>query len=134
MRTSCVKNGLVVGVILLFIGIALSPVITADDDESIDNSDEIGPVDNNREIISYIHAWDEGIYVKESGFGFFHHMEIRADNIEISGIRWFLIFPIPFKEEATHVIAPRCLRFGPDHTSPGWECLFAVARGNIEWS
>lgn len=33
MRTSCVKNDLLVSVILLFIGIILSPVITAVDIE-----------------------------------------------------------------------------------------------------
>jgi len=39
MRTSCVKNGLAVGVILLFIGVALSPVITAfeNDKETAEN-------------------------------------------------------------------------------------------------
>ena len=139
MKERMISKGLVVGIILLFVGISLSSVVTAFDndtenvDEAIDNS-EIEPLDNNREIITYIHAWDEGIYVKESGYGLFHRVEIQADNIEISGIRWFLIFPIPFKEKATYVIAPRCLIFGPDHTGPGWECLFAVARGNIEWS
>jgi hypothetical protein len=39
MRTSCVKNGLAVGVILLFVGIAVQPVIIADVTIESDNSE-----------------------------------------------------------------------------------------------
>lgn len=39
MRTSCVKNGLVVGVILLFIAVAVQPVIIADVSKEPDNSE-----------------------------------------------------------------------------------------------
>jgi len=49
-----IKNGLIVGVILLFIGVAVSPVITAVDNEPIDNSDDIGASDEYEEIITYI--------------------------------------------------------------------------------
>ena len=39
MRTSCVKNGLVMVVILLFIGVAVQPVIIADVSIESDNSE-----------------------------------------------------------------------------------------------
>jgi len=39
MRTFCVKNGLVVGVILLFIGVAFQPVIIADVSNNSEDSD-----------------------------------------------------------------------------------------------
>jgi len=63
MRTSCVKIGLVMVVILLFFGVALFPVITAVDndtddvdDESIDNFNENGKSDSYKEIITLIYG------------------------------------------------------------------------------
>jgi len=152
MRTCCVKNGLVVAVVLLFIGVAVQPVIIAvdndtDDDESIDNS-EIGERDNYREILSSLECgcasvtfrgllgWNsiDGYYIS-----LFRLAEIYAagDNyrIRITGYK----FPtlnnpnIDFSVEARSVIAPFFIGYCAV-SSPGCESVEGIALGNIKWS
>jgi len=104
MRTSCVKNGLVFGVILLFIGVAVQPVITAVDNDtdvndiSIDNSDEIEPLDDYKEIFTHIDGVCRNFTVKRRGIFIHRGVEMYAHGswgITISGIR----FPFNFFEE-----------------------------------
>ena len=67
MRTSCVKNGLIIVVILLFIGVAVQPSIIADD-EPRDSPKEIQEYDDYEEVITFIEGYGELNWIKRRGF------------------------------------------------------------------
>ena len=138
MRTSSIKNGLVVGVILLFVGVALSPVITAvDNDKSIDNSDEIGASDDYREIITFI----EGSWYTDTEllFGNFYIGSIemwgyQGEN-EILGFKRFLGIPFgPLFQEDVVYIKARLFIGVLTPMMQDYEIVRGIAFGNIEWS
>ena len=137
MRTSCVKNGLVFGVILLFIGVAVQPVITAVDNDtdvndiSIDNSDEIEPLDDYKEIFTHIDGVCRNFTVKRRGIFIHRGVEMYAHGswgITISGIR----FPFNFFEEDVYYVKVPCLIGILIYKSTCHVNGFAF--GNIEWS
>ena len=142
---------MVVAIILLFIGIALSPIITAvdidteADDEPIDNS-EIGEWDNYREILSSLECGCASVtfrgllgWIGIDGYyiSLFRHAEIYADGndrIRITGYK----FPtldnpnIDFSFYARRVIAPFFIGYYLV-VSPGCEAVEGIALGNIKW-
>ena len=67
MRTSCVKNGLVVGVLLLFVGVAVQPSIAVNP-ISTDNEDDCNicpKVSNLKELEKYRELSDKITTLKE---------------------------------------------------------------------
>jgi len=156
MRNNWYKNGLVVGIIVLFIGVSVlssvsSKDISVSDEEmlegevELEDNNEIEPLDNYREIISNLYACiDEGGVITPK-FSFypldFGELHITRSNsigsFEIFGIR----FPTPespkfrFKVDAEEVYAKWA--FGSVdwyYLHPSHFQVAATAFGNIEWS
>lgn len=110
----------VIGIILLFLGISISPAITAVDtdiykinDESIENPNVINPPQGT-EIFTRIWVatanFGELIY-EETGEGFFRHVEIWIDSGSISFWGFMREFPWFFNREnydIRHLVLPRC--------------------------
>ena len=135
---------LVIGIIFLFVGIAIFPGITAVDkdidinNEKIDNS-KIGAFDNYTEIISFINIVTYPLDVKIEGSGIYRYLEMWADLIfhellVIKGFRYShsLLGVSYYEIEVSHVIAPRFIGFYLTQTTTATGC-YGIALGNIEW-
>ncbi len=144
------KKALVIGVILLFIGVGLSPVITAvDNDTDVDESYEkceIRASDTHREIISFIEDDCAGVEIRGISLihiGVYRICLFRHVEIYTWGNRWIDLngykFPtkddpeITFRVQAKQVIAPFFIGYYLP-ASPGCEYVRGIALGNIEWS
>jgi hypothetical protein len=125
-------------VILLFVGVVLSPVITAVDnytevDESIDNS-RIEPLDKNeKEIFSKI----DGSCLDSSfhGIGVFFNVEIWAGYatwIRIAGYTSLLPPRSYIVHSGTFVKAPIFIGY-TFNVAPGAQTVHGIALGDIEW-
>ena len=135
---------LVIGIIFLFVGIAIFPCITAVykdidiNNEGIDNS-KIGRFDNYTEIISFINIVTYPLDIKIEGSGIFRYLEMWADLIfhellVIKGFRYShsLLGVSYYEIEVSHVIAPRFIGFLFPITKIDTSC-YGIALGNIEW-
>lgn len=134
----------VIGIILLTIGISISPAITAvytdinkTNDESIENLNETKSSDKYTEIFTFIWAsTDEFGELKytETGEGFFRHVEIWLDSggAVFTGIvrefPWF-VRNVGWSQ---HIIAPHCHIIFYNPGPYGVHMLSAVAIGNID--
>jgi hypothetical protein len=138
MKDNIGRKGLVLGIILLFVGVALAPVITAVDNdieesnESIDNS-EIGTSDDyDEEIITWIisNMYVKFNWIKRRGF-------IRGE-VEIEVKPWNgILFLFGFRKvngsveiySDGHVYRIHAYRFIGFNING----VCGIAFGNIEW-
>ena len=133
---------MVLGVILLFIGVTLSPVITAfDNNKSIDNFVLVKTSDNYKEIITIIRGYAEINWIERRGYfrgevnltwdGYHPYGFINLSGYRHSeeGIEYYNVIVMGF------VYAYRFICFSSGY-SYGWMApgIVGIAIGNIEWS
>jgi hypothetical protein len=141
MQNKILRKGLVIGIIILFVGVGIlssvsSKDISFSDDKIIEDNDEIEPIDNYDEIISFINGggyidWDDGC----SGF-IQHDFYVFSADIFIKA---FTKNPLkPFYTATANEIHMDLYigGIGCGPASPGeLKCyLIGVAIGDIEWS
>lgn len=140
------KKGLVVGIIVLFVTVSLSPVVTAvnnkteADDEPLDNSDDIGTSDEYEEIITFItgYAWLD--WIKRRGY-----FRGEVNLICYKQSSFIILFGFRRSESGIEfyneliaediVYAYRFIGYSTGYSyymfDPG---ILGIAIGNIEWS
>jgi hypothetical protein len=144
MKNTLFKKGLVIGIIILFIGVSVLSSVSSKDvsvfyDRIVDNNNEIEQLDTIQAIYTKINICvPEGyvVTVKESGIGIlFRYVEIWSEvGFDISGYYLDLIIPKYFSKTVRHIIAPRCFVYIRNAYFPGFgEMTQAFAIGNIEW-
>jgi len=143
MKNTIFKKGLVIGIIILFIGVGVlssvsSKDISISDDKILKDNNVIEQMDNNEEIITYISGevgldyctW-EGILLKKVELW---TMGDPYCYLEITGYKKPL-FPLgdsKFNANPTHIIAERF--FGFIGLSNDWfYSVSGFAIGNIDW-
>ena len=138
IKRSMLYKILVMVVIFLFIGVALSPVITAVDNEPIDNSDEIGASEDYKEIITYIGGSCYDVFLNRKGI--IRDVELFSMSggtiIDIRGWRRKSSgFGLESFSEINidYLHAPRFLGIIYSH-GPSAFAVNGIAFGNIEWS
>jgi len=144
MQIGLWKKGLVLGIILLFIAVELSPIILADDknfkadDEPIDNYDNYRTSDDYKEIITLIignRAWFD--WIKRRGI-FRGEVELgpvdwsHGGGIDLIGLGRYNGGLKIFTESVHSVHAYRFIGFR--EFSDGPNTFFGFALGNIEWT
>ena len=133
--TSRVYKFLVAGVIVLFIGISLSPCIKAVDKFKI-NTEEIGATAEYKEIITYIFGWWVSLnWINRRGF---FRGEVNMTNndfgiFKLSGLRLNNGSIEYFEESAIFVYAYRFIGYYTGTNGFGTPCIQGITLGDIEW-
>jgi len=138
MKKGLLRKGLVLGILLLFVAISLSPLVTAikNEDEALDNSTESSSSDYYKEIITLIMG--NRVYfnwIQRKGI-FRGEVNLLADyshggKINLIGLGHYngsmkIIYESVYSVHAYHFIGIREFSSGP---TP----FFGFALGNIEW-
>jgi hypothetical protein len=139
MQSKLFKKGLVVGIIILFIGIGVlssvsSKDISISDDKILKDNNEIEPIDNYDEIISFIDGEGYMDWEPESTF-IWEDLDIWEGDIFIKAITknpQKLFYTAKPKEIHIDLFIGffGCVPAGPDVLECG---LTGFAIGNIEW-
>lgn len=146
MKNCCYKKGLVLIIIVLFIGVSVFSSVSSKNlsisdeeileyDSEIDDNDVIKPVDEYTEIFTHIRVQTDHyseLKYTEIGEGFFRHVEIWIDSGSITGTGIRREFPWFFsKGYGHHLILPKCHIYIYISWPTSAYVLGAVAKGNI---
>jgi len=136
--SNIVYKTLVVGVIVLFVGVAVQPVfadyIDKVDDELKDNSEEIGTSDDYKEIITFIYGDGEVKWFEQRGLfrGALSINKLPWGELYLFGIRRSNILLRLFSESIRYVYAPRFIGLAIN-LAFGHCIIYGFAFGDIEW-
>jgi hypothetical protein len=134
MKNTLFKKGLIVGIIILFIGVSVLSSVSSKDvsvynDTIFDDNKEIETSDDYSEIFTHIDGWCWSIEEKRKSIFIHHGVELWGYSLNIKGIR----FPFNiFDEDAYYVKVPSL--FGRINYDRQPYIVNGVAFGNIEWS
>ena len=135
MKNTLFKKGLVVWIIILFVGVCFLSCVSSKDisisyNKILEDNNEIKTSDDYREIYTYINGWCWSIEEKRRSIFIHHDVELWGyANLNIKGIRFPFNF---FNEYAGYVKVPCLLGRIIYDRSP--LIVNGVAFGNIEWS